>query len=133
MELGIVLANTQALAEMILGCRKITALESQLGSAAMMPGPKRPAGEVQPDGGLLLLRLAREMKVELQHEIGALVEREREPAGKKMRIPADRPASEPSGFRKARAIEAALLKAWLQSLCRPDRMELAAALALPNV
>ena len=25
----------------------------------------------------------------------------------------------------ARAIEAALLKAWLQSLCRPDRMELA--------
>ena len=50
MELGIVLANTQALAEMILGCRKITALESQLGSAAMMPGPKRPAGEVQPDG-----------------------------------------------------------------------------------
>src|SRR5437879_4059977 len=50
MEIGIALANAQALAEMILGCEKITALESQLGSVAMMPGPKRPAGEEQPDG-----------------------------------------------------------------------------------
>ena len=42
-------------------------------------------------------------------------------------------ALKPEGRAFARAIEAALLKAWLQSLCRPDRMELAAALALPNV
>ena len=66
-------------------------------------------GEVEADGRLFRLRLAGQVKMDLQHEIGTLVERDREAAREKVRIAAHRPAAQPAGFREARAVESAVV------------------------